>query len=491
VLQKHLQCCGAVNEFGHQFSGQPTLSERDKPAALWQGRLISEDRFFQHVQKMGGALPVADCGLNLCEDRYRFLVAFFALLIRGQHAVLPSSQTERVIGELIERYPSAYLLTDPENSYDSDAKSVVVAPNIDDDGRNRRMRAPAFGSDQVAAVNFTSGSTGLPVGHEKSWYVFRKGAELALESLALKHRSWTVVATVPPQHMYGLETSIFWPLFSDLVMDAGRPFFPEDIRRTLLDSPFPCLLVSTPCHLKACIESGVRWDNAARVLSSTAPMSEDLAERVEEAFDAPLYELFGSTETLSFAWRRPVEQHRWRLYSGMKLKECDGHVLLQGGHLPDPVALDDLLKIHSNDEFSIIERRSGIIKIGGKRSSIAELNRRLTDIDGIMDGLFFTPDDDAAKHRLGAIVVSELSRPVILRELRRSLDGLFLPRPILYVDRIPRNAVGKVVKAELERLIAARTESASEDIGCDGLRSGQSTSPAGARTSRIARFKRG
>ncbi len=462
-------------------------TERNKPAALWQGRVISEGRFFSHVQEISRGLPVVGCGLNLCEDRYRFLVAFFALLMRGQRTVLPSNHTEKVIAELIDCYPSAYLLTDPENGYDSGAKRVVVAPNVDDNGRNRRVRAPVFRSDQVAAINFTSGSTGLPVGHEKSWSVFHQGAELALASLDLKRRSWNVVATVPPQHMYGLETSIFWPFFSDLVMDAGRPFFPEDIRRTLISSPLPCLLVSTPRHLQACVESGVRRDNVAMVLSSTAPMSGSLAARVEQAFGAPLYELFGSTETLSFAWRRPVEQQRWRLYSGMELKERDGHVLLQGGHLRYPVPLDDLLEIHSDREFSVVGRRSGIIKIGGKRSSLAELNRRLTDIDGIMDGLFFTPDNDAATHRVGAIVVSELSRPVILRELRRSLDGLFLPRPILYVDRIPRNAMGKVVKAELERLIAAQAGSAPAGIGCDGPSSGQPTSLAGAGTSGMVR----
>ncbi len=440
-------------------------TKQNRPTALWQGRVIFEDRFFSHVQEISLGLPVVDCGLNLCEDRYRFLVGFFALLMRGQRTILPSNRTERVIAELIEHYPSAYLLTDPKNGYDSSAKRVVVAPNVDDQGLNRRARAPVFHSDQVAAISYTSGSTGLPVGHEKSWGVFEKGAELALANLGLAHRLWTVVATVPPQHMYGLETSIVWPLFSDLVMDAGRPFFPEDIRRTLASSPYPCLLVSTPCHLKACVEFGVRWDNVAMVLSSTAPMSEALAERVEQRFGAPLYELFGSTETLSFAWRRPVKLQSWRLYSGMELSAQDGCVLLQGGHLPQPIPLGDLLEIHSEREFSVIGRRSGIIKIGGKRSTLAELNRRLTDIDGIEDGLFFTPDDAAATPRLGAIVVSGLSRSVILRELSRSLDGLFLPRPILHVERIPRNAVGKVVKAELERLIAVVSSGAVHDGG--------------------------
>lgn len=462
-------------------------TKQNKPVALWQGRMISNGQFFSHVQEIGRALPVAGCGLNLCEDRYRFLVAFFALLMRSQRTVLPPNHTEKVIAELIDRYSSAYLLTDPESGFATDSKRFVVAPNTAGQGWNRRVRPPVFRTDQVAAISHTSGSTGLPVGHEKSWDVFQKGAESALQSLGLAHRSWTVVATVPPQHMYGLETSIFWPLFSDLVMDAGRPFFPEDIRRTLTFSLFPCLLVSTPCHLKACIDSAVCWDNVAMVLSSTAPMSEALAERVEQRFGAPLYELFGSTETLSFAWRRPVEQQRWRLYSGMELSEQDGCVLLQGGHLARPVLLDDLLELHSEREFSVIGRRSGIIKIGGKRSSLAELNRRLTDIDGIEDGLFFTRNNDAATPRLGAIVVSGLSRSMIVQMLRRSLDDLFLPRLILYADRIPRNAVGKVVKAELERLIAAQTGAAPERIGRDRMPSGQPPSPGGVGTCGMAR----
>jgi acyl-coenzyme A synthetase/AMP-(fatty) acid ligase len=46
-----------------------------------------------------------------------------------------------------------------------------------------------------------------------------------------------------------------------------------------------------------------------------------------------------------------------------------------------------------------------------------------------------------------------LPKSAIMQSLRASLDEVFLPRPLLIVDRIPRNAVGKVVRSELERLL--------------------------------------
>ncbi len=88
--------------------------------------------------------------------------------------------------------------------------------------------------DRVAARVMTSGSTGEPQPHRKTWGLLWRNAhagaarlaELAgLDSLG----GVNLVATVPAQHMYGFESSLLVALLAGAAFDAARPFYPADI----------------------------------------------------------------------------------------------------------------------------------------------------------------------------------------------------------------------------------------------------------------------
>jgi hypothetical protein len=61
-----------------------------------------------------------------------------------------------------------------------------------------------------------------------------------------------IVATVPPQHSYGFESSVLLALLGGAAFDSGRPFYPADIVAALERLPRPRALVTTPFHLKTC-----------------------------------------------------------------------------------------------------------------------------------------------------------------------------------------------------------------------------------------------
>ena len=84
-------------------------------------------------------------------------------------------------------------------------------------------------------------------------------------------RPW-IVATVPPQHMYGLEMSILLPALGDMAVHCGRPMFPQDVAGALADVPEPRVLVTTPVHLRVLSESGIRFPDTALIMSATAPL---------------------------------------------------------------------------------------------------------------------------------------------------------------------------------------------------------------------------
>ena len=91
---------------------------------------------------------------------------------------------------------------------------------------------PQVDDSAVVAIGFTSGSTGSPKPNPKTWAAFRArtGQNLAaLQDLWQGHAQPNIVATVPPQHMYGMELSVLMPLLAPACVHAARPFFPEDL----------------------------------------------------------------------------------------------------------------------------------------------------------------------------------------------------------------------------------------------------------------------
>jgi acyl-coenzyme A synthetase/AMP-(fatty) acid ligase len=124
----------------------------------------------------------------------------------------------------------------------------------------------------------------------------------------------------------------------------------------------------------------------------------------------------------------------------------------------------DVLEVTGAGCFLLHGRVADLVNIAGKRSSLAYLNHQLNSIPGVLDGAFFL-DDSRASHagisRVAACVVApDLDAARVLQELRRRIDPVFLPRPLLFVARLPRNTTGKLPQQALRSLAAAHLKSA-------------------------------
>jgi acyl-coenzyme A synthetase/AMP-(fatty) acid ligase len=205
------------------------------------------------------------------------------------------------------------------------------------------------------------------------------------------------------------------------------------------------------------LESGIELPPIDLMVSATAPLTQDLARKVEARFGAPLVEIYGSTETGQIATRHTAGSQTWQLWPGVRLDTSQGQVFAQGGHVEQLTPLGDVIEITGNDEFLLHGRTADMINVAGKRSSFGYLNAQLNAIPGVVDGAFFLRDsetDSTGVARLSAVVVAPtLSAAALAEQLRRRIDPAFLPRPLIIVDRLPRNATGKLPQQALQSLL--------------------------------------
>ncbi|MGH8518438.1 MAG: AMP-binding protein, partial [Panacagrimonas sp.] len=297
---------------------------------LWRaGAAIARARFAADLAVVERAIPPGGSLLNLCKDRYHFALLFLAACRRGATNLLPPSEGREDIAEV------GAMFSAPPAIDDAAVQTWLAAP-----AESSMCDAGGFASAHEAAIVFTSGSTGQPSAYRKTWGTLE--ATAASSASAVFGDSFChVVATVPPQHMYGLEFSVMMALNGRAAVHAGRPLFPADVAATLDSIPAPRVLVTTPVHLRALVGAEPVLPPLHRVICATAPLDGALAEAVERTFGCELHEVYGCTEAGSVALRRTTRTSAWRPHSVVRVTEREGRAEISGSHLPSSQQLQD------------------------------------------------------------------------------------------------------------------------------------------------------
>jgi acyl-coenzyme A synthetase/AMP-(fatty) acid ligase len=444
-----------------------THASPDSIIAYHLGQAVTVRRFLADVTRLAAALPPGGHVFNVCADRYRFTVGVCAALVAGKISLLPSTHTPEMVRQLASFAPDAFCLHDtPDCDIALPRLRIPGFVGQATDAPAAEARIPSIPGERVMAYVFTSGSTGQPVPHRKTWGFLVSNVRAAAARLGLQDgRAYTLVGTVPPQHMYGFESTVLLALQGGIALSAAHAFYPADIRAALEAVPRPRVLVTSPVHLRALLLSPGKLPHADLVLSATAPLSEKLACEAQARLAAPLMEIYGSTETGQLATRRTAQTSAWELFPEVKLEARseagdageDEQVWAAGGHVEQPVAMGDALELLDETHFLLHGRKADLINIAGKRTSLAYLNHQINAIAGVEDGVFFLPEEQPEGHvrRLIALVVApRLQAAQIQQALRERIDPAFLPRPLLFVDTLPRNATGKLPHEILAPLVA-------------------------------------
>lgn len=458
-------------------------------------RIISRPQFVGEVQWVAQQLRQLESAgriVNLCADRYAFLVTLNAAYQADLPVILPQNTAKQAMQQLLH--------ADDVLVYDSGSEAVIdgleayQCQRMDNwliDARDHLAGVVArsestelpINIEDTAATVFTSGSEGRPKPLAKTWHQLKQIGELESDWLlqivqqAENHQIDVVqlVATVPPQHMYGLETSVMTAQFGAVCMHTARPFFPADVVATLQQMPAPRVLVTTPVHLKVLLKSSLEIPSLAACVCATAALDPELADEVERSWQTEVHEIFGFSEAGAIAHRQPTQQDYWTLFAGITLQQNDDHIAIDAAHLTQPTIVSDAVEVLDEQRFVWLGRAGDMLNFAGKRASLAHLNQILLGISGVEDGVLFQPQEmrpetspemppETASERsrpstggslrdarLVALVVSQqLSAEEVSHSLRQHLDPVYWPKPVLVVPKLPRNAVGKLSQQQLQ-----------------------------------------
>jgi acyl-coenzyme A synthetase/AMP-(fatty) acid ligase len=432
-----------------------------------RGAPISARRFLADAAAVSSGIPASARGvIDLCPSRYDFAVVMAAALARGLPTLMPPNAMASTLALVQREHACAWIVEKLDALGDEPQASHPI------------KEPPLIDARQLAAVLLTSGSTGVPVPHGRTWGSVVANAQAQASRMAdvLGRRNLeglTLVATVPAQHSYGFESSVTLALLGGAAFDDSRPFYPADIVGALARVPRPRALVTTPFHLKTLLAAGIGDLPAVDVIfSATAPLSPQLAAHAEGLLGGPLFEVYGCTEAGQVATRRTTESPTWTTYGELRVTRQRAHkqgaadgseddadgvevYRVHGGHVLESTPLADVLELDDDRHFRLLGRSGDLIHVAGKRSSLGHLNHHLNSIPGVDDGAFWMPDDDAHSaitRPVAFVVAPRLDAAAITRALHERIDAVFVPRRIVMLAALPHNETGKITAATLREL---------------------------------------
>ena len=398
--------------------------------------------------------------LVTCQDRYHLTVALLAAWRSGHTVALPPNAREETLRELMPRCALAL--------HDGHGIGSNMGGWLADRRRAGSTHAyPAIPAEQPIVTIYTSGSTGQPSACAKTAAQLLGEGETLQRTFQLSRNS-CVLATVPAHHIYGFLFSVALPLAAGARFVRDTPLLPSVIedyaRRHRAD-----VLISVPPHLRVLAESELSSLASIRtVFSSGAPLPDATAHTLHRRFGVNVFEILGSTETGGFAYRQvdAAGEHghgaSFRPFPGVTIASAENDQLLLSSPLLEagleqPILCPDRIELRADGSFRHLGRSDGVIKVGGTRMSLSELEARVRELAGVSDVAALPADAGGARGQEVWLVIAT-SHGQALPELRphllRYYDPVLLPRRVRFVDTLPREPTGKLMRARLLELFA-------------------------------------
>ncbi len=339
------------------------------------------------------------------------------------------------------------------------------------------LPAPAKTGHTTRLVILTSGTTGAPRGAARSGASVDDAVSM-LSAIPLRAGETTVIAS-PVFHAWGLGHLTMAMLLGSTVV-LQRTFDPARVLRAVEEHRASALVV-VPVMLDRLLGASpddVDTSSLRVIASSGSALPGALASRVLETFGPVLYNLYGSTEVAYAAVAGPEDLRTdpgtaGRAPYGVTLRVVDdagvdvppgtpGRLYVGSGmafagytdgsdkaRLDGLVATGDLGVLSPDGLLTVLGRDDDMVVIGGENVYPGQVEDALLSHPGVQDVAVTASDDPAFGVRLIAHVVGEADEDALKALVREQVARFAVPREFRFLDALPRNATGKVLKKDL------------------------------------------
>jgi acyl-coenzyme A synthetase/AMP-(fatty) acid ligase len=402
--------------------------------------------------------PVCIC----TEDRGIIAATLLASLVGGPVYILPYSLSPQVIQETREVMKFRYAVAD----------STVELPEGVPGVRPERGTWMSRRSDGARDINsnffqlFTGGSTGKPKVWQKT--PMNLFAEAAYQAERYSYAATDLVAaTVPPYHIYGLLYSVMAPFLASASVLAGMYVFPHEIVSVLGSNPVT-ILVSMPVHYRVLNGAGINAPHLRLAFSSTGPLDPGDALAFYRKTGVGPEEGYGSTETGGVACRstatgrdllEPFEFLEWKInHDRLCVKSpfispdvpVDEHGFFMTG---------DRVALVGKNRFTLLGREDGVVKVGGKRVDLNDVQDKIKRIAEIRDAFLFSMQGRKGRGAdIVAVIEADLDEIEVRQILSRVLEQYAQPRRIRIVNKMPSTSAGKYDHEAIMKLFDAEKD---------------------------------
>ena len=438
----------------------------------------------------------------LCRNHRYFVDASTALSKLGADILyLNTAFSAKQLGEVCDREKPAAILYDDEfteliDKSGTDLKRVIAWKDGDHDDEDRQHATVEEliekGSTeklpvpkrQTKPVILTSGTTGTPKGAPRGESGL-DGAVALLSKLPFRTGGTTYIVA-PLFHTWGwAHLNMAMLLGSTMVLK--RKFDPAEALATVQEHECDAMIV-IPVMMQRIMklseeERSGDFSKLKIVAASGSALPGDLAEEWMDAFGDNLYNTYGSTEV---AWATIAQPRDMRDAPGtagkppyntvVKIYDEDGNeveqgesgrifvgnTMLFGGYTGDEdegkemidglMSSGDIGRFDEDGRLFVDGRDDEMIVSGGENVFPKEVEDSLSRHENVQDVAAIGVDDEDFGKRLRAFVVKDgdVDEDTLKAHVKDNLARYKVPREIIFLDELPRNATGKVLKKDLK-----------------------------------------
>jgi acyl-CoA synthetase (AMP-forming)/AMP-acid ligase II len=422
--------------------------------------------------RAGGLQPGERVALRY-PARIKWVLAFWGTIMAGGVAVPVNTRSAEP--------EVAFVLSDAGARVDlaADAPLPDGAPYV----------AQELGAADIAALFYTSGTTGRPKGVPTTHEAFLTNAENMLRCVGLDRdiaEDFRTLISVPLFHVTGCNSQLLTAAYvggTSVIMpalDLARLInaLADERISSMVTVPAVYALLLRDSDFRKADVSAVRW-----VGYGGAPIAPSLAKGVQSAFpQAAVFNGYGMTETASLMTVLPHSDAVEHADSvGYAVPSVDlgvvaygdepgvGELVTRGANVtagywnrPEATAATiidgwlhtgDVVRVDDEGRVHIVDRLKDIINRGGENVSSVEVEAVLLSAPGVADACVLAVPDEVMGEKVGAVLFggqSEVDVGAVLDYCRGQLADFKIPQYItVAAEALPRNAGGKLLKGQL------------------------------------------